>query len=301
MTNTFTTISSVLMAWSLVSGNFGQNGEMCWAFQATSTPHRTAGFGRYPTAPSAQNCRFLSSIVTEKLVSNGSWLLSSLQDFSDDSGSLYVEEGEADEDEMELSDEELLAASGGWDEKIARYNTISLTGRVGSITEPKYLEDGNKVVVNLSLASKRKYHNMERKFASMANSRDAIDEDATDWYGLEIWGPTAEFVTKYVDKGARVSVVGQLQIDSWTDKETGEMRYKAKVVVRDFDILESKAEADLRRNQQQLGGSTGTYSNKNNYNKSAKNNEQRGRSFYTDDDDDESGGRRPAGTDAFFG
>src|SRR5210317_585152 len=63
----------------------------------------------------------------------------------------------------------------------------------------------------------------------------------------ELWGQTAEYVSKYVDKGARVGVVGTLQIDEWNDSETGEKRNKPKVIVREFDILETKAESDLRR------------------------------------------------------
>jgi single-strand DNA-binding protein len=54
-------------------------------------------------------------------------------------------------------------------------------------------------------------------------------------------------VAKYIDKGARVGVVGQLQVDSWNDKETGLPRSRAKIIVRDIDILETKAETDLRR------------------------------------------------------
>jgi single-strand DNA-binding protein len=86
-------------------------------------------------------------------------------------------------------------------------------------------------------------------------------------------GQTAEFVAKYVDKGARVGVVGQLQVDTWHDKATGEARNRAKVIVRDFDILETRAEAELRRN-----GS-------------------RGPSFSTEDDDDM---YSSAGTGGFF-
>lgn len=63
----------------------------------------------------------------------------------------------------------------------------------------------------------------------------------------ELWGQTAEYVSKYIDKGARVGVVGTLQIDEWSDSETGQKRNKAKVIVREFDLLETKAEADLRR------------------------------------------------------
>ena len=57
--------------------------------------------------------------------------------------------------------------------------------------------------------------------------------------------------------GARVGVIGSLQVDEWIDKESGETRSKAKVIIREFDILESKAEADLQRFNQacnQRGG-----------------------------------------------
>lgn len=148
---------------------------------------------------------------------------------------------DTDEDDGLLSDEELEAMLGDWDDRVARLNTVHLVGRVGNTPEPKYFDDG-KVVVNLSLACRRKYHYAERKALNIKSG-----EEETDWYGLEIWGQTAEFVSKFVDKGARAGVIGMLQIDQWNDNETGEKRSKAKVVVREFDILESKAEADLRR------------------------------------------------------
>ena len=172
-----------------------------------------------------------------------------------------------DDDEDEISDEELAATMGEWDDRIARFNTVHLTGRIGNDPEPRYLDDG-KVVLNLSLATKRKYHSLERKVENIG-----FGEEETDWFGLEIWGQTAEFAAKYVDRGARVGVIGSLQLDEWTDKETGEPRSKAKVVVRDLDLLETKAEAELRRSN------------------------RRGPSFYDDDD----GGPSPAGTGGFFG
>jgi hypothetical protein len=86
-----------------------------------------------------------------------------------------------DYDDDELSDEELEATVGTWDEKIARFNSIQLTGRVGNTPEARYFDDG-KVVVNLSLASRRKYHGTERKTKNIK-----MGEEETDWYGLEIW------------------------------------------------------------------------------------------------------------------
>lgn len=97
--------------------------------------------------------------------------------FSSDENDNYSDKNDADE----LTDEELEASVGKWDEKIARFNTIQLTRRVGNTPEARYFDDG-KVVVNLSLASRRKYHGMERKLNNIK-----MGEEETDWYGLEIW------------------------------------------------------------------------------------------------------------------
>jgi single-strand DNA-binding protein len=155
--------------------------------------------------------------------------------------SLFQDSEKDEDEEEELSDEELLATAGKFDEKIPRLNTIHLTGRVGNDPEPRYLDDG-KVVLNLSLACRRKLHWEERQ---------ALDvqwgEEETDWYRLEIWSGLAEFVAKYVDKGARIGVIGSILEDEFTDRETGELVSTVKVVVRELDLLETKAEGDLRR------------------------------------------------------
>ena len=159
------------------------------------------------------------------------------------------------EDDGQQSDEDMEAMMEQWDDRIARFNTVHLTGRIGNDPEPRYFDDGN-VVVNLSLACRRKYHYLERKAREIKSG-----EEETDWFGLEIWGQTAEYVSKFVDKGSRVGVIGALQIDKWTDKATGEPRSRAKVIVRELDILETKAESDMRRSN------------------------RRSPSFYTNDDD----------------
>jgi single-strand DNA-binding protein len=151
-------------------------------------------------------------------------------------------------DTYAMSDDELEASSGEWDEGVAKFNTIHVTGRIGNDPEPRYLDDG-KVVVNLSLATKRKYHSLERQAENVP-----WGQEETDWYALEIWGTTAEFVSKFVDRGTHVSIIGSLQIDEWTDKATGELRNKAKIIVRDFDILESKEEAEARRSRSGRNG-----------------------------------------------
>ena len=170
------------------------------------------------------------------------------------------EDGGDNNDEEEISDEELLEMAGDWDDRIARFNTVTLSGRVGNNPEPRYFDDG-KVVVNLSLASRRKYHSLER----MAENIKSWEDEETEWYNLEIWGQTAEYVTQFVDKGARVGVVGSVQVDEWTDRETNEPRQRAKIIVRDFDLLETRAEAEARRSNSRQGGSSGSRGNDGGY------------------------------------
>lgn len=155
-------------------------------------------------------------------------------------------------DDVRLTDEELLAQTPEWDDTVARFNSVHLSGRIGGEPKVRHFDDG-KIVLNLSLAVKRKYNALERKYLNLAYGKEE-----TDWYGLEMWGQAAEFASKFVDSGMRVSVIGTLQVDQWTDKETGEARSRIKVAVRDFDIMETRAESETRRSKQ--GGSSQYYS-----------------------------------------
>ena len=161
-----------------------------------------------------------------------------------------------------------------FDEHLPKINVVTLVGRVGNAPEPRYFDDG-KVVLNLSLAVRRKYHPLERKVRNIKSG-----EEETDWFPLEFWGRDAEYVTSYVEKGARIGITGSLVGSAWVDKRTGEQRRKAKVLVRHIDILESRAEAELRKSNRDRGGQ---YSN------------DAGRRYDDDDEDTKS-----ASTGGFF-
>ena len=83
-------------------------------------------------------------------------------------------------------------------------------------------------------------------------------------------------------RGARVGITGSIAKDEWTDRATGEPRSRHKVQVKHLDILESKAEAELRRGNsgRSYGGGGSSYGSGNNY--------------------DDDGGPEPAGTGGFF-
>lgn len=182
-----------------------------------------------------------------------------------------------DEPPMSLEEMEMLATP--FDEHLPQLNTVTLVGRVGNDPEPRYFDDG-KVVLNLSLACTRKYHPLERKVRSIRSG-----EEETDWFGLEFWGRDAEYVTSYVEKGTRLGIQGQLTMDGWVDKMSGEQRRRPKVIVRQVDILETRAEAELRKSRK-----GGNFSGGNNNMSSKRNN-------YDDDNED---GPSPAGTGGFF-
>mmetsp|Transcript_19704 Transcript_19704/g.41533 ORF Transcript_19704/g.41533 Transcript_19704/m.41533 type:complete len:274 (+) Transcript_19704:75-896(+) len=201
--------------------------------------------------------------------------------FKEDGGGNFFEEVEKppsrekqEERPMTLEELEMLATP--YDEHLPKINTVTLVGRVGNTPEPRYFEDG-KVVLNLSLAVRRKYHPLERKVRNIRSG-----EEETDWFTLEFWGRDAEYVTNYVEKGARLGITGSLVVDGWVDKMTGQQRRKAKILARHVDILESRAEAELRK------GNRGNY------------NGNRGGKQYSDNDDDDDSGPSPAGTGGFF-
>ena len=62
-----------------------------------------------------------------------------------------------------------------------------------------------------------------------------------------------------------MGITGTLQVDAWTDRMTKEEKSSVKIVVKQLDILETRAEAELRQNRQgsynpnnnQYGGNSG--------------------------------------------
>lgn len=62
------------------------------------------------------------------------------------------------------------------------------------------------------------------------------------WVKVEVWGKQAEYVANYLKKGASVCVTGQVAEETWTDKNTGEL--KKAVVIRNASVESWQARAD---------------------------------------------------------
>lgn len=102
-------------------------------------------------------------------------------------------------------------------------NKVILIGNLGRDPEVRHSNDGNKIV-NLSIATSEAW-----KDKATGERRDR-----TEWHRVVIFNPNlAEVAEKYLQKGSKVYLEGQLQTRKWTDQE-GHERYTTEVVLSRF-------------------------------------------------------------------
>ena len=103
-------------------------------------------------------------------------------------------------------------------------NKVILVGNLGRDPEVRRLNSGEPVV-NLRLATTESWRDKatgERK-------------EKTEWHRVAIFNDRlVEVVEKYVKKGAKLYIEGQLQTRKWTDKE-GQERYTTEIVLGRFN------------------------------------------------------------------
>lgn len=112
-------------------------------------------------------------------------------------------------------------------------NKVILVGNVGRDPEIRAAQDGTKIA-NLSIATSESWKDKvtgERK-------------DRTEWHRVVVFNPQiSEFVEKYVTKGVKLYIEGQLQTRKWTD-QSGAERYTTEIVITRFkgeiSILDSR-------------------------------------------------------------
>ena len=97
----------------------------------------------------------------------------------------------------------------------------------------------------------------------VASFRIAVDRDfgrgeekQTDFIDVTAWRQTAEFVSKYFQKGRMIVVSGRLQMRDWTDKD-GNKRTSAEVVADNVYFGDSNRGGDSNRDSGYSGNSYG--------------------------------------------
>ena len=105
-------------------------------------------------------------------------------------------------------------------------NKIILMGRLTRDPEVRYGGASNTAIARFSLA-------VDRRF-----KRDGQPE--ADFFNCTAFGKTGEFVEKYLHKGTKVVLEGEMQNNNYQNKE-GQMVYGFQVVVNTIEFAESKA------------------------------------------------------------
>lgn len=77
------------------------------------------------------------------------------------------------------------------------------------------------------------------------------------FHSVKVWGAQGENLVESLVRGDRVLVHGQIETDNWTDKETGENRYKDVVVVSDrYGEIATSLKFATARAEKNRGGKT---------------------------------------------
>lgn len=106
-------------------------------------------------------------------------------------------------------------------------NNCTMMGRLTREPEIRHTKgDEPKTIAKFGLAVERDY--------------TAQGEKITDFFEVETWQKTAEFVEKYLKKGQLIALEGRLRRSEWTKPETGEKRFSYYIEARNVYFAESK-------------------------------------------------------------
>lgn len=110
-------------------------------------------------------------------------------------------------------------------------NNVQLIGNLGSDPELRYTQAGNPVA-NFSVATNKKWRD-----------NDGELQERVDWHKIVVWGKAAEQHAKYLVKGSKVGISGELRSETWEDND-GNSRKSVQILARRVDYLSSVADED---------------------------------------------------------
>ena len=105
-------------------------------------------------------------------------------------------------------------------------NKVILIGNVGLEPEVRYY-DADQAVARIRLATTEKGY-------TLPNGTQVPER--TEWHRIVLWRRLAEIVERYVRKGEKIYIEGQLRTRSYTDKK-GATRYVTEVWADNLELL----------------------------------------------------------------
>jgi single-strand DNA-binding protein len=114
-------------------------------------------------------------------------------------------------------------------------NKATLIGNVGSDPEIRSTSNGGRVAT-FSLAT-----------SNVWNDNSGAKQEKTEWHRCVVWNQgkatLADVVERYVKKGEKLFVEGEIQYRQWQDKD-GQTRYTTEIKVRELILLGGRGGGD---------------------------------------------------------
>jgi single-strand DNA-binding protein len=112
-------------------------------------------------------------------------------------------------------------------------NKVMLIGNVGKEPEVKYVDAG-VCVASVALATTERGYKL----------KDGTEvPERTEWHNIILWRALAEIVDKYVHKGDKLFIEGQIHSRSYEDRN-GIRRYVTEIWAESLELLTPKAKSD---------------------------------------------------------
>jgi single-strand DNA-binding protein len=103
-------------------------------------------------------------------------------------------------------------------------NKVILVGNLGRDPEIRSMQNGSRVA-NLRIATSETWRDRE----------SGERRERTEWHSVVIFNERLlEVAEKYLKKGQKVYLEGELQTRKWTDQASGQERYTTEVVLQRF-------------------------------------------------------------------
>lgn len=90
---------------------------------------------------------------------------------------------------------------------------------------------------------------------TLVNFRGAVQkrfvregEDTADWFNYTAFGPTADFIAKYFQKGSKMLVEGEVHNNNY--EKDGVMHYGVQITVNNVEFYGKKADGDVQPKQE---------------------------------------------------
>tara|TARA_Y100000590_G_C15382456_1_gene886867 strand:- start:323 stop:781 length:459 start_codon:yes stop_codon:yes gene_type:complete len=137
---------------------------------------------------------------------------------------------------------------------VGSVNKVILLGNLGADPEIRAMQSGNKVA-SFSLATSKRWKDKSTQ----------EQKEKTSWHKVVVFGDgLVDIVEKYVKKGSKIYVEGELQTRKWQDQE-GKDRYTTEVVLQGFGgnltLLDSSRNSNIdnsKQNNPEIEESTNT-------------------------------------------